>query len=165
MQAFVTLNGKKVGVTLTQEQVEALVAAQKEGSPFKRSEQGEKYFVADVSGVGTGIEAGTNSNDLHWAAANYFADKSAAEQVVLNQLLYRKLTQFALEHKALAMGRKANGKSGSYTVVRGPHNALDVSNGTPHEGFGVRFTNKNVAVAAISLVVLPFLQEHPNFKW
>lgn len=97
---------------------------------------------------------------------NAFYDRNCAQQVALQQLLYRKLLKYAYENDAFAddwtdlnsVKYLISKHTGSNKIV------IDFNYGIKHSNV-VYFTDKKVAEQAIEDVILPFMVEHPEFVW
>ena len=67
-------------------------------NPFDRVNNNELYYLLDSDDIVTEIrEANETFDDKQYGCSNYFNDKDFAKQVMLHQLLYRKLLKFKFE--------------------------------------------------------------------
>lgn len=132
-------------------------------NPFDRVKKNEQYYIIktddEIDEIGEYNEIFDNK---HYECSNYFNDKKFAEQVMLHQLLYRKLLKFKLE-------REAADKSFGYCFFI---NLDDTEMLYVDETFisnrncnGVHFNERSTAELALKEVVEPFLEEHPDFIW
>ena len=70
-------------------------------NPFDRVNNNELYYLLSSGDIVTEIiEENEAFDDKQYERSNYFNDKDFAKQVMLHQLLYRKLLKFKLERKA-----------------------------------------------------------------
>ena len=132
-------------------------------NPFDRVKNNELYYLLDSDDIVTEIrEANETFDDKQYGCSNYFNDKDFAKQVMLHQLLYRKLLKFKLE-------REAADKSFGYCFFI---NLDDTEMLYVDETFisnrncnGVHFNERSTAELALKEVVEPFLEEYPDFIW
>ena len=132
-------------------------------TPFDRVNNNELYCLIGTTDsiIGT-REDNTTFDDKRYECFNYFNDKDFAKQVMLHQLLYRKLLKFKLE-------REAADKCFGYCFFV---NLDDTEMLYVDETFianrscnGVYFNERSTAELALKEVVEPFLEEHPDFIW
>ena len=132
-------------------------------NPFDRVKKEEKYYIIktddEIDEIG---EYNEIFDDKQYECSNYFNDKDFAKQVMLHQLLYRKLLKFKLE-------REAADKSFGYCFFI---NLDDTEMLYVDETFisnrncnGVYFNERSTAELALKEVVAPFLEEYPDFIW
>ena len=132
-------------------------------NPFDRVNNNELYYLLGSGDIVTEIiEENEAFDDKRYECFNYFNDKDFAKQVMLHQLLYRKLLKFKLE-------REAVDKSFGYCFFI---NLDDTEMLYVDETFisnrncnGVHFNERSTAELALKEVVEPFLEEHPDFIW
>lgn len=99
-------------------------------------------------------------DDKQYECSNYFNDKDFAKQVMLHQLLYRKLLKFKLQRDNPIMRERL------YYISK-DKNALRIKFSEPNDENCncVYFNSLQVAKQALADVVEPFLKEHPDFIW
>lgn len=159
---YAVINGKRV--ELTDEQVKALGIERK--NPFEIVERGEDYFY--VNRYGDINNSGQNDdfeNDCLFQAANYFNDKSFANQVALHQLLYRKLLKFAYDNEC-EDNQTWNKINCHYYIgynINDSRFYADVTAAFKHND--VWFSSRDSTNRAIKEVVEPFMKDHPDFVW
>lgn len=132
-------------------------------NPFDRVNNNELYYLLDSDDIVTEIrEANETFDDKHYECSNYFNDKDFAKQVMLHQLLFRKLLKFKLE-------REAADKSFGYCFFVNLDNTkipyIDETFIANRNCNGVYFNERSTAELALKEVVEPFLKEHPDFIW
>ena len=157
---YIVINGKKA--ELTEEQLKALgIKIESDDNPFA---DGTEKYVETVVEPG-GVDRVLNNPSLVYSGLA-FKDKDFAKQVVLHQLLYRKLLKYACENDAFAndwldlnsVKYLISKHTGSNKIV------VDFNYEIKHSNV-VYFTDKKVAEQAIEDVILPFMVEHPEFVW
>lgn len=132
-------------------------------TPFDRVKKNEQYYIIktddEIDEIGEYNEIFDNK---HYECSNYFNDKDFAKQVMLHQLLYRKLLKFKFE-------REPADKYFGYCFFV---NLDDTEMLYVDETFianrncnGIYFNERSTAELALKEVVAPFLEEHPDFIW
>lgn len=161
---YLVLNGKRI--TLTKEQLETLGIIEKDYNPFDRVAVGcEYYFVGMFGDVDKYTQQDDFEDESLFNSHNYFNDASAAQQVALHQLLYRKLLKFAWDNEAEDTP-EWNVKNEYYGIAYDCENhkfVLEVAH--IYKSYGVHFSSSKVAERAIKEVIEPFQKEHPEFVW
>lgn len=160
-----TIDGKEI--LLTEEQIKALnLTFESElQNPFTRV-GAEYYWVDKTEEVGTYNDTNDSIDARLYNNVNYFNDKAFANQVMLHQLLYRKLLKFAYDN-GYADTAEWNGSNTHWTIRCNDSNYDDFF-AYSQERFKARdvyFSSANGANRAIDEVVKPFMKEHPDFVW
>lgn len=160
---YIVINGKKA--ELTEAQLKALGIETRE-NPFERVAINDMYyFISHFGDVDGYRQASDSEDDALFNNSNYFNDEQFANQVALHQLLYRKLLKFAYDHECEDT-QKWDGSKRHWFIQYDHH---DESFGvTWHDTFQhsyVYFSTMNSAECAIKEVIMPFIKEHPEFKW
>lgn len=164
MENYIVINGKKA--ELTDEQLEKLGIKVESQNPFERVERANRYWYIGI------VNNAICSNDMRYELdnnmydnTNYFNDKNFAQQVALQQLLYRKLLKYAYENDAKDCDWTDS--SMKYFISKDTEDNEIVVNFdlTLKHSCVVYFTSEEVAEQAIEDVVKPFMKEHPEFVW
>lgn len=163
---YIVINGKKS--ELTEEQLKALgiEVETKRKNPFERVAEDEVYFRIGMGGdVFSSYECGDTSDEESVLCVNYFNDDAFAEQVSLQQLLYRKLLKFAYDNECEDTA-EWNGHNNHWCIYYDPDVLKYCVAGFGSYKFdGVWFSSEEGAKRAIKEVVEPFIKEHPEFVW
>lgn len=160
---YAVINGKRV--ELTEEQVKALGIKERK-NPFERVADGDPYYyIATDCYIYSAHENYDQCDYDAYYNVSYFNNKNFAYQVVLHQLLYRKLLKFAYDNEC--EDNQAWNKTNwhyyiDYNTEAGRFCA-DVTGTFKHHD--VWFCSKKSAECAIKEVVEPFMKEHPEFVW
>ena len=159
-----TIDGKEV--RLTDEQLKMLGIATR-NNPFDRTSNpcGEYFYIDAFGSVGVGSEEYSDVWKQLGNAANYFNDKSFANQVALHQLLYRKLLKYAYDNECEDTAEWDG--SNKHWAVRYNY-ACGARTAYYHSSRGaqeVYFSSEDATERAIEEVVEPFVKEHPEFVW
>ncbi len=170
MENYIVINGKKAELTEEQLKQLSLKVEEKRNNPFNSElEDGEEYFIIDSGGVKPFLHNYYDidiTDNQRLNNINSFNDKDFAYQVYLHELLNRKLLKYAWDNKAEDCDwTDAHNEHwyisrgcGQYTVYK--------TWSTGSKVFGVvYFSNKEVADKAIKDVIVPFMNEHPDFVW
>ena len=131
-------------------------------TPFNRVNKKEQYCLIDTNDeIIVAREDNTTFDDKQYECFNYFSDKEFAKQVMLHQLLYRKLLKFKL-------ARETNNVDSTcfYINIRGDNLPYIEAIRIFHRNCnGIYFNNSTIAHLALKEVVEPFLKEYPDFIW
>lgn len=162
MENYIVINGKKA--ELTDEQLRQL-GIEVKSNPFDRqSKKKLYYFIGEFSDVDDAIEEGMWHDDHKDKVVNYFNDKDFAEQVMLHQLLYRKLLKYSYDNDAEDC--EWDGQNIHYPICYDKTNGGAVDRAYRYKMQGtVYFSKEDAAEEAIKDVIEPFMKEYPNFEW
>ena len=162
---YIMLNGKRVD--LTEEQIEKLGLKVKTNC-FERVKEGEIYYRIYE---GVGIEFVENHNGIldneRYNAANYCTDKELMQQRALHETLSRLLWRFSMQND----GDKINWNSADrkYFFItydyRHEEFRIDYLFGDSLKSFTQYFYSVDIAKRAIKEIIIPFMEEHPEFVW
>lgn len=158
-----TIDGKEV--QLTDEQLKML-GIETRKNPFDRVDDGGSYYFIDsFDEVICVTDDANHYDDMSFKCANYFNDEAFAKQVVLHQLLYRKLLKYAYDNEF--EDEEWNGtKMHAYIIYNFTRNDYDIRwTRNEKEPGTVYFKTPTMATAALNEVVMPFVKEHPEFVW
>lgn len=168
MENYIMINGKKI--ELTQDQVAQLYGddtLDKTPARFNPAERkgDQRYYAANPTGVSdAGIDALGSVDDMLYGCANYWNDKTFAEHVALNMLLYRKLLQYAYNND-LVDDKPWDGATPHAFIAQYISGHFEPSYiWTTKSPCTVYFKSGVAAKMAIKNVVQPFIAEHPDFR-
>ena len=163
MENYIVIGGKKA--ELTEEQLKALGIEPKRKNPFDRAEKGGLYwYVNDWLKPHSLTEVGGSSDQSLFEAFNYFNDEDFANQVILHELLNRRLLKYAYDNEA--EDGEWDGDRKHYFIYRQVVDRyFDVSNAVNIKRQEVYFSKREIAKQAIEDVVKPFMAKHPEFVW
>ena len=161
---YLVVNGVKV--PLTEEQKKSLGITKEKNNPFERVNKGTVYYYGKADGTTEDFTEADDSTDTGlYNAANYFNDKQFAGQVILHQLLYRKLLKYAYDNGYVDTA-KWDGENPHWCIYY--DNCCKKFNTTWQELVQyshVYFSTREGAACAIKEVIEPFVKEHPEFVW
>ena len=161
-----TIDGKEVQLTDEQLRMLGIDPEKKKNNPFERVGNSDRFFAIDnMNGIQTCTEMSYARDEAYYNWINYFNDKKFAKQVVLHQLLYRKLLKFAHDNECedTAEWNEINAHWCIYMDTRS--NRWDVTYYVSMKFDDVYFSSEKGAKCAIEEVVEPFMKEHPEFVW
>ena len=129
-------------------------------NPFDRVNNNELYYILGSGDIVTEIiEENEAFDDKQYGCSNYFNDKKFAEQVMLHQLLYRKLLKFKFERdNPITRDRY-------FYISKDKSLRVEISDFKNKNCNCVYFNSLATANLAIENIVKPFLKEHPDFIW
>lgn len=129
-------------------------------NPFDRVNNNELYYLLDSDDIVTEIrEANETFDDKQYGCSNYFNDKDFAKQVMLHQLLYRKLLKFKFERdNPITRDRY-------FYISKDKSLRVEISDFKNKNCNCVYFNSLATANLAIEDIVKPFLKEHFDFIW
>lgn len=160
---YAVINGKKI--ELTEKQIRALGIVTKK-NPFGRVAKLERYCYIDAfDEVHCVADEADQGDDMSFECSNYFNEKAFAEQVALHQLLYRKLLKYAYDNEF--EDEEWDGtKMHAYIIYNCTRKNYDIRwTRSEKEPGTVYFKTPTQATAAFNEVVMPFMKDHPEFKW
>ena len=129
-------------------------------NPFDRVKKDEQYYIIktdnEIDKIGEYNEIFDNK---HYECSNYFNDKDFAKQVMLHQLLYRKLLKFKFERdNPITRDRY-------FYISKDKSVRIEISDFKNKNCNCVYFNSLATANLAIENIVKPFLKEHSDFIW
>lgn len=139
---------------------------EKKKNPFERQKKELFYYFVDVDGtVGEDTEKFYASDDDLYNVGNYCTDEKLVKQQALHETLSRLLWRFSME----------NGERENPWNCRNDHYEIywsynyDVFDICVNKGAkslnSVYFPTKELARQAIDEIIVPFMEEHPDFVW
>ena len=164
---YIMLNGKRVD--LTEDQLEKL-GLKVEKDCFERLQNGQKYYyICSNGGVSSFTDIGDITDDKFYKVANYCTDKEMLRQRALHETLSRLLWRFSMQND----GDKIDWDPASDCCVDKHHIIysnkakqfyMDTNDTSKTQGT-VYFHTIKIAQRAIDEIILPFMEEHPDFVW
>ena len=163
---YIMLNGKRVD--LTDDQIEKLGLKVEKKDCFARLEPEQKYYCICSTGyVEEAIEIAHEIDDEYYNVANYCTDKSLMEQRALHETLSRLLWRFSMQND----GDKINWDNSSFKYFisydyRAEEFQVDYyAHGCTLKANTQYFYSVDIAKRAINEIIIPFMEEHPEFVW
>lgn len=161
MDNYICINGKKV--ELTEEQLEKLGIELPNVNPFMRAKKGVKYFTIMQDGAVDCYYEDIDGFDMGcFNAANYCTDESLMERRALYETLNRRLWRYSMEHDGDKIDWNRDGEKYYIYYHTGSKKWL-VGSIYRSWDFEVFFYSSEIAEKAIKEVVIPFIEENPEF--
>ena len=163
---YIVINGKRLELTKEQLKSLGIEVETKRKNPFERVAEDEVYFRIGMGGdVFSSYECGDTSDEESVLCVNYFNDDAFAEQVSLQQLLYRKLLKFSYDNECEDTA-EWDGVNPHWHIIYNKVNDVFITmKKLASKDFTVYFSTEEGAERAIGEVVEPFMKEHPEFVW
>ena len=100
MKAKLTIEGKEIEIEISEEEYKKLQSEEEKKTGYERIPKSNIYFyVTPNGGVDTTHEDHYNIDDECYESANYYSDKTVAENNARADELMRQLRRFAVEHR------------------------------------------------------------------
>ena len=100
MKAKLLIEGKEIEVEISEEEYKKLHLSEEKKTGYERVPKNGKYFYEFGKGdVESDIEDCYDIDDEYYASANYYSDKTVAENNARADKLMRQLRRFAVEHR------------------------------------------------------------------
>ena len=162
---YISINGKKI--LLTNEQVEQIKnAGIVKASPFEEAKKGKEYFyINNFGGVEKAKETLCRFDDELFLIANYCTDRKLMEQRALHETLNRLLWRFSMMHGGDEIDWHREDLK-FYIFYNHMNKSFGVDG---HQGWQYAsdcyFLDRQTAEQAIKAIVMPFMEQHPEFVW
>ena len=100
MKAKLIIEGKEIEVEISEEEYKKLQSSEEKKTGYERVSKSDIYFYTYPSGcVETTCEACYDIDDECYESANYYSDKTVAENNTRADKLMRQLRRFSVEHR------------------------------------------------------------------
>ena len=100
MKAKLIIENKEIEVEISEEEYKKLQPPEEKKTGYERVPESDVYFYAHPSGcVETTCEACYDIDDECYESANYYSDKTVAENNARADKLMRQLRRFSVEHR------------------------------------------------------------------
>ena len=98
MKAKLIVEGKEFDIEILDPKLQELIAPTKK-TGYERGDYNELYYIENIGGVQGFSDWGKNVDEMAYASANYYSDKTVAENNARADKLMRQLRRFAVEHR------------------------------------------------------------------
>ena len=100
MKAKLIIENKEIEIEISEEEYKKLHSSEEKKTGYERVPESDVYFYAHPSGcVETTCEACYDIDDECYESANYYSDKTVAENNTRADKLMRQLRRFSVEHR------------------------------------------------------------------
>lgn len=161
MDNYICINGKKA--ELTKEQLEKLGIKLETFKSFNRQDNGGRYYyINSIGKTVVNIEHNPDYNCNQYNVANYCTDKELLKKRALYEILNRRLWRYSMEHDGDKIYWDRDGEKYYIFYNTGSKKWL-VGSIYYSWDFAVFFYSSEIAEKAIKEVVIPFVEENPEF--
>ena len=100
MKAKLIIEGKEIEVEISEEEYKKLQSEEEKKTGYERVPESDVYFYANTKGdAEIACEDCYDIDDEYYESANYYSDKTVAENNARADKLMRQLRRFAVEHR------------------------------------------------------------------
>ena len=151
MKAKLIIEGKEIEVEISEEEYKKLQSPEEKKTGYERVPESDVYFYTYPSGcVETTCETCYDIDDECYESANYYSDKTVAENNTRADKLMRQLRRFAVEHRECEVNFNNINTEKYYMYYDYDDNELGVSFVFRTRNFGaIYFDSKETVNAAI----------------
>ena len=151
MKAKLIIEGKEIEIEISEEEYKKLQPSEEKKTGYERVPESDVYFYTYPSGcVETTCETCYDIDDECYESANYYSDKTVAENNTRADKLMRQLRRFAVEHRECEVNFNNINTEKYYMYYDYDDNELRVSFVFCTRNFGViHFDSEETVNAAI----------------
>ena len=100
MKAKLIIKNKEIEIEISEEEYKKLHSSEEKKTGYERVAESDIYFYANTKGdVETACEDCYDVDDEYYESANYYSDKTVAENNARADKLMRQLRRFSVEHR------------------------------------------------------------------
>ena len=151
MKAKLIIEGKEIEVEISEEEYKKIQPSEEKKTGYERVSELDIYFYANSGGyVETACEDYYDVDNEYYESANYYSDKTVAENNARADKLMRQLRRFSVEHRECEVDFNSTKTEKHYFFYDCIHNELDITFTFFARVFGmVYFDSEETAQAAI----------------
>ena len=148
MKATLIIEGKKIEIEISAEEYKKLHPSE---TGYERVAESDIYFYANTKGdIETACEDCYDIDDEYYESANYYSDKTVAENNARADKLIRQLRRFAVEHREPGINFNNATTEKYYIICDYENDELRATYTSYAKVFGaIYFDSREVANAAI----------------
>ena len=148
MKATLIIEGKEIEIEISEEEYKKLHLSE---TGYERVPESDIYFYANTKGdVETACEDCYDVDDEYYESANYYSDKTVAENNARADKLIRQLRRFAVEHREPGINFNNATTEKYYIICDYENDELRATYTSYAKVFGaIYFDSREVANAAI----------------
>lgn len=152
MKAKLIIEGKEIEIEISEEEYKKLQPSEEKKTGYERVPDLDIYFYAHSGGyVGTASEHYCNIDNEYYELANYYSDKTVAENNIRADKLVRQLRRFAVEHRGHGVNFSDINTAKFYIYYDYRGYKLESASTFSSEVFGtIHFDSKETTQAAIN---------------
>ena len=151
MKAKLIIEGKEIEIEISEEEYKKLQSPEEKKTGYERVPESDVYFYTYPSGcVETTCETCYDIDDECYESANYYSDKTVAENNARADKLVRQLRRFAVEHRECGVNFNDTNTEKYYVYYDYKNDELGASFVRRTRDFGaIHFDSEETANAAI----------------
>ena len=151
MKAKLIIEGKEIEIEISEEEYKKLQPPEEKETGYERVSESDIYFYANSRGyVETACEDCYDVDDEYYESANYYSDKTVAENNARADKLMRQLRRFSVEHRGHGVDFNSTETAKHYIYYDCVHDELRTTYTFYAGVFGViYFDSEETAQAAI----------------
>ena len=151
MKAKLIIEGKEIEVEISEEEYKKLQSSEEKKTGYERVPELDIYFYANSGGyVETACEDYYDVDNEYYESANYYSDKTVAENNARADKLMRQLRRFSVEHRECGVDFNSTKTEKHYIYYDCIHNELETVFTFYAKTFGtILFDSEETAQAAI----------------
>ena len=148
MKAKLIIKGKEIEIEISEEEYKKLHPSE---TGYERVAESDIYFYANTKGdVETACEDCYDVDDEYYESANYYSDKTVAENNARADKLMRQLRRFAVQHREPGINFNNANTAKFYIICDYENDELRATYTSYAKVFGaIYFDSREVANAAI----------------
>ena len=151
MKAKLIIEGKEIEIEISEEEYKKLQPSEEKKTGYERVPESDIYFYANTKGdVETACEDCYDVDDEYYESANYYSDKTVAENNARADKLMRQLRRFAVQHREPGINFNNANTTKYYIICDYENDELRATYTSYAKVFGaIYFDSREVANAAI----------------
>ena len=151
MKAKLIIEGKEIEIEISEEEYKKLQPSEEKKTGYERVPESDIYFYANTKGdVETACEDCYDVDDEYYESANYYSDKTVAENNARADKLMRQLRRFSVEHRECGVNFNDTNTKKYCIYYDYGNNTLGTAFTLCAKTFGtIRFDSEETANAAI----------------
>ena len=151
MKAKLIIEGKEIEVEISEEEYKKLQPSEEKKTGYERVPESDIYFYANTKGdVETACEDCYDIDNEYYESANYYSDKTVAENNARADKLMRQLRRFSVEHRECGVNFNSTETAKHYIYYDCMHDELKTVFTFYAKTFGtILFDSEATAQAAI----------------
>ena len=151
MKAKLIIEGKEIEIEISEEEYKKIQSSEEKKTGYERVSKSDTYFYTCPSGyVETTCETCHDIDDECYESANYYSDKTVAENNTRADTLMRQLRRFAVEHRERGVNLNNTNTKKYYIYYGYQSKEFEIHDVLITKVFGaIYFDSKETANAAI----------------
>lgn len=151
MKAKLIIENKEIEVEISEEEYKKLQPSEEKKTGYERvPKRGDYFYESGKGDVGTDIEDCYDVDNEYYESANYYSDKTVAENNARADKLMRQLRRFSVEHRECEVDFNSTETAKHYIYYDCIHDELDITFTFFARVFGmVYFDSEETVQAAI----------------